>query len=393
MTLQPRYHKADFFKKFWQYGTGYDMIKWTGPEVSLKNFDQYSGLYYEKDDAGDAAAKELFTGQPFETTMKQLHVLVSSEVKPEDDISPHLKQLLLHVQNIPDWVNIEMLDAASALCQRSGLNALIVLRDFTLMGGYDYAYLNKPLIFTGALKKGAVKRLRDTLNFWVSVTRPGVLKPYAGGYKFCIITRMIHSYSRLMIIDKVPQWKHEEWGTPINTWDMIATYIGFSLTFLLGLKKLNVKISREEEDSVFHLWKYIGYLIGIPQQYIPNNAREATEHFYLWSSIQPCADDDSVQLAKALLDENLISPVFDEMSKRKQLKYIHTCCARYLLDRDVNERLKIPEVRAAGIFPGFLKIRNKIFYQLTSSNKQISIGDKAQRDVLKLYLQKVKDYA
>lgn len=388
MKLEPRYHHADFFKKFWQQGTGKYMTDWTGAKLSLDKFDTYAHMYYEADEDGDDAAKDIFFNMPFADAMKLAETCAAKPVTNSSDIPAGLKKILLTMQETPEWLKPEMLAVASKFSCRAGLNALIVLRDFTLIGGYDYAYLNKPLILTGALKKGAVKRLRDTLHFWTSVTRPGAMEPYAEGYRFCATTRLIHSFSRIMILEKIKEWDTEKWGIPVNSWDMIATYIGFSLTFLLGLKKLNMKVSAEEEECVFHLWKYVGHLIGIPHQYIPNNAKEATEQFYLWSSVQPCADEDSVLLAKALLDENLVSPVYDEMSKRKRLKYLHTCCIWHLLDKDVNERLQIPKVPAAGLFPAFLMARNKLYYSLTNKLKQFEKGDKAQREVLRLYLEK-----
>lgn len=58
---------------------------------------------------------------------------------------------------------------------------------------------------------------------------------------------------------------------------MIATYTGFSLVFMHGLKKLAIIISDEEEKGVFHLWKYIGHLLGIPYQFLPENKKEAVE--------------------------------------------------------------------------------------------------------------------
>lgn len=388
MKLEPRYHERDFFKNFWQKGTGKYMVDWTGAQLSFEKFDHFSKLFYEVDEIGDAAAKEIFFSMPFEKAMKQIDVYAATKISTDENISDGLKEMFSQMQQVPEWLDEKMLVTASEFSRRSGLSALVVLRDFTLMGGYDYAYLNKPLVFTGALKKGAVKRLRDTLHFWTTVTRKDAMKVHADGYRFCASVRLIHSFSRLMILEKVKEWDTKNWGLPINSWDMIATYIGFSLTFLLGLKKLGIKISKYEEDSLFHLWKYIGFLIGIPIDYIPNNAKEATEYFYLWSSIQPCADEDSVLLAKALLDENLISPVYDDMRRRKQLKYLHTCSIWHLLDREVNERLQIPKVRAAGLFPAFLIARNKLFYSFASKERQILKGDLAQREVLRLYLEK-----
>ena len=150
------------------------------------------------------------------------------------------------MQETPAWFNEDLANIGARFCMRSGKNALIILRDFTLMGGYDFAYLNKPLIFTGALKKGAVKRLKDTLEFWVNVTRENALKTNSEAYQLMVRTRLMHSYARVKIKEKTENWDYKNWGEPINSWDMIATYTGFSLVFMQGLKKLGVKISEQE---------------------------------------------------------------------------------------------------------------------------------------------------
>ena len=78
---------------------------------------------------------------------------------------------------------------------------------------------------------------------------------------------------------------------------MSATSNGFSLILPHGLKKLGIALTEEEELGVFHLWKYISYLMGIPVEHLPNNKKEAAENLYLWTSIQPTSDEDSIYLA------------------------------------------------------------------------------------------------
>ncbi len=385
MWLQPQYQDTKEFQTFWKQGNGKELIDMSGAQVSLEGFDEYAHLYYEADTLGDLAVKDLFFTMPFTEAYKRIENYAVHGIDDTVDVPESVRNLFMQMQTQPDWLNTPLLQAGAELCMRSGLNALVVLRDFTLMGGYDYAYLNKPLIFTGALKKGAVKRLTDTLDFWVNVTRVNALQIHAKGYEFCAKTRMIHSYSRLMILEKMKNWNTKQWGLPVNSWDMIATYIGFSLTFCLGLKKLGMEISEEEELGLFHLWKYVGYLIGIPAEYIPDNAREATEQFYLWSSIQPSSDVDSVMLAKFLLNENLESTIYKRMYMRKRLRYLHICCNWFLLDAETNKRLQIPDVSFKNAFPKLLIMRNKRT-KSQSRNKQVMKGDKAQQKVLNDYL-------
>src|SRR5690606_6136957 len=114
-----------------------------------------------------------------------------------------VNQLFKSVKNEPIWLDKDLLEAGSALCRRAGASSLIVLRDYCLMGGYESAAINKPLIYTGALKKGAIKRLSETLEFWVNITDSGALEKDSIGFKSVIKTRLIHSYSRVAILNNL----------------------------------------------------------------------------------------------------------------------------------------------------------------------------------------------
>lgn len=303
------------------------------------------------------------------------------------------------MQAIPDWLDMDLANIGARFNMRTGTNALIALRDFSLMGGYDYAYLNKPLIFTGALKKGAVKRLKDTLEFWVHVTRENALQINSEAYQLIVRTRLMHAYARLTIKKKAKDWNRELWGEPINFWDMIATYTGFSLVFMQGLKKLDIKISAEEEKGMYHLWKYVGYLLGIPAQYLPEDTPQAVEQLYLWSSLQDGADQDSEQLARALLDENLTNTIYKYQFQRKLLLNLHQSISRFLLDREVSERLEIPKAGMAAYFPKMLIGANRLSANLFKIHTQegyqklVEFGNRNQMKVLDDYIKNTsKDF-
>ncbi|MBE2274553.1 MAG: DUF2236 domain-containing protein, partial [Flavobacteriales bacterium] len=281
----------------------------------IEKFKKYAHLFYEVDDLGDEVVKETYLKLPYHEASSLIEKYSRSKISGDDNVPESLKKLFIQMQETPAWFNEDLANIGARFCMRSGKNALIILRDFTLMGGYDFAYLNKPLIFTGALKKGAVKRLKDTLEFWVNVTRENALKTNSEAYQLMVRTRLMHSYARVKIKEKTENWDYKNWGEPINSWDMIATYTGFSLVFMQGLKKLGVKISEQEELGVFHLWKYIGYLLGIPPEFLPENKQQAVEHLYLWSSTQNKGDEDSIHLAKALLDENLENTIYKVMAQ------------------------------------------------------------------------------
>ena len=392
MKAEPRFHNAPHFKNFWEKGNGKELLDWADVTPDLGNFEKYASLYHEVDNLSDDLVKETYLKLPYPEASALIKKYSTSKISENADEPESLKRFFLQMQEVPNWFNEDLANSGARLCMRSGTNALIILRDFVLMGGYDYAYLNKPLIFTGALKKGAVKRLKDTLEFWVHVTREDALKVNSEAYQLIIRTRLMHSYARLKIKEKGKNWDYEIWGEPINFWDMIATYTGFSLVLMQGLKKLGVKISEKEEAGVFHLWKYIGYLLGIPTEFLPENRQQAVEQLYLWSTLQDQGDEDSVQLAQALLAENLESTIYRYPFQRKLLLNLHQSMNWFLLDREINERMQIPKVAVTAVFPKFIIKANQIAQQIYNLDdprkyrKLVEIGHKDQMKVLEDYI-------
>lgn len=257
------------------------------------------------------------------------------------------------------------------------------------MGGYESAAINKPLIYTGALKKGAAKRLGDTTLFWVGITRQGAFKPGGEGLYHVISTRLIHSFSRINILQRT-NWDSNQWGMPLNTWDMLATHLGFSLVFLTGLRRMGFNPSEAEVDGLFHMWKYIGYLLGIPINLLPDNEHQAIEALYHWTMTQSGADEDSIALAKALTAETIESGFPKWALMRQIMQQVHLFYNRYFLGDYSCRLLQIPKARAGNfvyLFLWRLRLQEKKMINSTFREKAIAIGGTQQAEALKTYLQ------
>ena len=391
--MTPKFQNATHFKNFWEHGNGKELLDWVDIIPDFQTFQKYAPLYHQVDELGDEVVKETYLKLNYKEASAIIHKYSKQPITENDDATENVKKLFLQLQETPHWFDKDLANKGARFCMRTGANGLMILRDFTLMGGYDFAYISKPLIFTEALKKGAVKRLKDTLEFWVHVTRESALQPNSEAYQLIVRTRLMHSYARLKIKEKTEQWDYENWGEPINSWDMIATYTGFSLVFMQGLKKLGIIISDDEEKGLFHLWKYIGYLLGIPVDYLPNNRQQAVEQFYWWTTIQDQGDNDSAQLAKALLQENLENTIYKHSFQRKMLKNLHQSMNWFLLDEEINKRLQIPKpAKAFLVFPKIVVKGNQIFQKIylrnaTQYQKLVEMGSEQQKKVLEDYIE------
>lgn len=185
-----------------------------------------------------------------------------------------------------------------------------------------------------------------------------------------------------MIQKKQADWDSERFGIPINYADMIATNIAFTLYFLYGLKKLNFDFSEKEEAGIFHLWKYVTYLLGVPVEIIPNDKKEAISFFHFWTKYQGQPDQDSVKLAESLLNENTPINLLKLDIIKRNMGYIHKSIANYLIDDTIRGNLRIPNVRFKNIIPNALKLKNEI---PKNKENQIKEGNDEQKSVLTDY--------
>lgn len=365
---------------FWTTGNGKDFLNWAGiaPETLQSAYD--SELFFDYDREADRLVQKWLAEGSFGDIMKNLHGNPNAKI-PED-----FTALRISCNILPHWVNRELIQSGSRLCQRSGVMGLLVLRNFALLGGYYFANLTKPLVATGALEKGAVHRLYHTLGFWVEVSR-STENAAQMRMDVALRTRFIHSASRLMIMKKYPDWDAEQYGTPLNTADMIATNIAFTLYFVYGLEKLNFPVSAEEEAGVFHLWKYVTWLLGVPAELIPENRRQALSFFKFWTAYQAPPDSDSASLADALIHENTPVSLLKLDLMKKSMGYIHKSVANYLISDDIRSSLEIPGVTLGSVIPAVLKLKNSMS---ADSETQVQRGNREQLSVLEDYRENSK---
>jgi ER-bound oxygenase mpaB/B'/Rubber oxygenase, catalytic domain len=111
--------------------------------------------------------------------------------------------------------------------------------------------------------------------------------------------RMMHALVRHSA-SKSPKWRTEDWGLPINQTDMLGTNMLFSIVYLTGLRAMGMRFTREEADAIVHMWRYIGYLMGVDEALLPASEMEGRRIAYAMFRSQVGADEDSRRLAKAL---------------------------------------------------------------------------------------------
>ena len=253
-----------------------------------------------------------------------------------------LRRYLSHCTQTPTWLRPELLTQGARMIQSTGLHGMMVLRDVGLMAGYQASAINRTLLATGALQKGPQRRVAETSSWWVDCTREQGLQVQAAGFKSTLGVRVMHALVRHHVAQR-PQWDAAQWGLPINQLDMQATYLGFSVAYLIGLRVTGVPVSAHQAQAVMHLWRYVGWLMGVDESLLFETEMQGRVGLYDNLLCQSPADDSSVALARALMDEPLHRHYRSLPKLRGRLNRArHLSLARLFVGRAGMQRLGLP---------------------------------------------------
>lgn len=382
------YYPSPGFSIYWESGNGKKLAKRLSGNFPQKaEIEHLIPRLFETDSPADQVIREVYQVHGFRQADSWIEELLNG--KKEVECPESLSLLIRQTTTVPSWLNPELLEEGARLCRRSGSLGLMVLRNYCLMGGYESAAINKPLVFTGALKKGAAKRLTETTEFWVRIIGEKALTEPQIGLKECLKVRLMHAYARVSILHE-GKWQEANWGAPLNQWDMIATNLGFSIIFLDGLRKSGLKITEKEIEGLFHFWKYVGYLLGIPASYLPTTENEAIRAIYSWTITQAPADEDTISLAKALTLEPVDGP-FPSKNWQKKLVYkTHLGYNWFFLGKTSCETMHLPATlwRIHPYIQRFFIRLGQVFVHLSENSYERSVlrNRKLQKKIVNAYL-------
>lgn len=221
-----------------------------------------------------------------------------------DSTPAPLRQFVCRTAGWPDWVREDLMVEGAQALRSTGLHGMMVLRDAGLMAGYQASAINQTLVMTGSLHKGAQRRVAETTSWWLACTEEGGMAPGGAGFMMTLRVRVMHALVRHQL-GHSPKWDAASLGVPVNQLDMQATYLAFSVVQLLSLKTTGVWLSRRESEAVMHLWRYIGWLMGVDEGYLCDDEQQGRTLLYQNVLSQAPADETSVLLGQALMDEPL----------------------------------------------------------------------------------------
>lgn len=202
----------------------------------------------------------------------------NTDALPEQML-PEVKAFFKETAELPEWADKDMLKFGQQVYVQHGLLVGMLLFYKSLPECYTGAKGAAVLLSSARLneKSGSqdhfARRLAETGLFIYQAMMPGAMLPHGKGIRAAQKVRLIHAVIRYFI--KKHGWDSEKLGEPINQEDMAGTLMSFSALVLEGLDILGVRFDDTETESYIHCWRVIGHIMGVQEDLIPKNAKDA----------------------------------------------------------------------------------------------------------------------
>jgi hypothetical protein len=242
----------------------------------------------------------------YSTGMEQTRPLFDRALAGGIDSVPEapepLREFFVQIETVPDWVERDKLRRGARALRRGGADGMYVARDVALLGGYQFSGFNKTLLRTGALEKGSNKRFAETMQWAMDVISEGGLDLLGEGYRSTIRVRLIHAFVRRHVA-AMPDWRSDEWGVPVNQTDMAATLVGAIIAPPAGAIGMGLLPTPADLDAIAHLARYVGWLIGVQDEWLPRSFRDGIRVLYHTLTALAAPDESTKQLAVPMADD------------------------------------------------------------------------------------------
>lgn len=272
-------------------------------EVDEQLMARLGAALMERDEAGAALAQaiRMRAGEPGKVSQSQLRAALGGGIDAVPaDAPPALREFMTLVNAVPDWVDWELVDRGARLLRRMGPNAHDVLEQLSLVGGYRFGGPTDLLVATGGLTGNRTRRrLAETQHWTIALSDPGALRPGAEAWRLTVHVRVMHA---LVNAGYEPKWDIGRWGLPINQFDQAGTLGLFSGTLLLACRALAMPISPADSHAFMHLWKYVGWLMGVDPDFLTDSEAEGNRLNYHIVLAAPALSRAGPLLARAVYE-------------------------------------------------------------------------------------------
>jgi len=273
------------------------------------------------------------------------------------DAPESVREFFASMNELPDWVDLSSFLPGCSLFHRNTRLVLAGMVGGVLIEGFS-TNIAQSFFLTGRLRDQGIRRLKQNNRHMLEIFMPGGMDRFADGWTHSVRVRLVHARVRYLL-SKSDEWDVEELGTPISAAHVGFAISAFSARLLEHLRSLGASFDEEESRSFMNVWRYSGYLMGIPETILFTDKEDALEIFRIGRLCEPHASLESIVMAASLINS---APLFAGLSQRDEQRKLANYVAqvsRALIGNELADELRYPKGSTLGILWKF-RLMNRI---------------------------------
>ena len=334
------------------YIEGYKKARAVNAEIA----DKYVAHTMIGDPEADALIEELAPLGQAQSSRLINAAMTMKDMAALMDAPPILMDFFEKAARPPVWVDLDEFDPGVRMFHR---NSQLVLGAFVggvLVEGFS-TNIGKSFFITGRLRDQGVRRLQQNNRHIIEIFFPNGLAIDGDGWRLSIRIRLVHAQVRRLLRDS-GEWDTEAWGVPLCSAHMGYSATAFSARLIQHMKSLGAVFSDEERESFMAVWRYTGYLMGIPETILFQQEEDALELFEIARMCEPAPDFESIAMANSLVNSApLVIGITDPHQRRQLSRYVYSV-SRPLIGNRLADELKYPWTPVVGVLPWF-RLQNR----------------------------------
>lgn len=279
---------------------------------------------------------------------KHVHEFIQAGMEQEPDglkdAPKSLRNFFTNGITDPDWLDYEAFGPGIRAFQRNPGQILKGFVGGVLTDGFR-TLISKSFVERGRIFDSGVRRLRQNKRHQLEIFLPGGLQRFGDGWKLSVRIRFIHAQVRRMLM-RDTDWDVDTLGVPTS-----ATHLGyaaacFATRTVHHSESLGVRYTEEERAGSHAVWRYSGFLMGIPKSILFRDEEHALQIYRTASDCEPPPLQDSIIMSHALVNSTPLVAGVEDPAERKRLvdKKIYPL-SRALIGNCLADQLQIPPRR------------------------------------------------
>ena len=278
-----------------------------------------------------------------------LHHFIWAGIEQQDEVlrkAPQaLRDFFASLDEPPPWLDYEEFRHGVRAFHANVDLMLVAFVTGVLVEGFS-TLIAKSFNMTGRVSS-TKRRLQQNNRQIMDIFFPGGLRRENDGWKLSARIRFVHARVRSLLA-KSEEWNHEAWGTPIS-----AAHLGFAIStfshrLLEYAQQVGARLDLRERASVLGVWRYTGYVMGIPETILYTSGAEAERIYRIAYLCEPPPDADSATVANALIQSIPEIANITDPAERESVINLAYRLSRALIGSQLADRFGYPKTPVVG---------------------------------------------